>query len=201
MRDEIEPIAVAAKLIGIAEHPADGAPHLLGHRKQAAAGVVHFGKIQHHEWGAGVTERAGEKAVVGCGAGTPRAAMDKDRNRASCLRAPARGCRIDIEALDRRHSIGEAFGLAEPRPHRRAVGDPPLRQLIAVRRPDELIVGVVERTLVHVAPDQWALAPSCRNTGWAHPIFPSSESPNTICSAANPATAKRPTGCKSSSPQ
>src|SRR6516225_3797981 len=201
MRYEIKPIAVAAKPIGISERPADGAPHLLGQRKQAAAGVIHFDEIEHHEVGAGVRERLGEKAVVGCGAGTPRAAMDKDRNRARWLRAPACGCGIDVEAFDRRRSIGKAFGLADPRPHCRAVGDPALRQLIAVRRPDQLIVGVVERALVHIAPDQRALGPCCRNTGWVHLVCPSSASPNTICSCAKPATANRPSGCKPSYPQ
>src|SRR6516162_9471310 len=134
MRYEIKPIAVAAKPIGISERPADGAPHLLGQRKQAAAGVIHSDEIEHHEVGAGVRERLGEKAVVGCGAGTRRAAMDKDRNRARWLRAPACGCGIDVEAFDRRRSIGEAFGLADPRPHCRAVGDPAPRPADRRRR-------------------------------------------------------------------
>src|SRR5262249_25530966 len=99
MRDKVKPIAVAAKLIGIAETPADGAPPLFGVRKQAAAGVVHFDEIEHNEVGAGMHERFGEKAVVRCGAGAPGAAMDKDHHRAVCLCAPACGCRIDIEPL------------------------------------------------------------------------------------------------------
>src|SRR5262249_58847424 len=131
--------------------------------------------------------------------GAPGATMDKDRNRRfvrglhTCRRSGAK----NIEALDRCRPISKTERVANPFPRRRAIDDAPLGQLIAVRRVDELIVGVVERLLIHVEPDDRSLGTLCgrRRRRSVHcTSFPSSARPYTICSAANPATAKRPTG-------
>src|SRR5262249_12417403 len=156
-------------------------------------------------------ERLGDKAVIGGAAGAPGAAMDEDRDRPSCLPFPA--CREgfdrsggkDIKPPYPRGGTNESKRVAHAFSRPSAVGDAPLGQLVAVRRVDELIVGVVERLLIHVEPDDRPLGSCriywrgrCRSRCVHCTSFPSSRRPNTICSAANPATAKRPTGCKPS---
>src|SRR5262249_41115645 len=215
MRDQIKPVAVAVELVGVAVDPADRAAYLLDHRKQAPVGVIDSAEFEHDKIAAGAHERFGDKAVIGRAAGAPSAAMNEDRDRRFVhgLSAAARSGAINVEPLDRGRPISEAERIADARPRRDAVGDAPLGQLVAVWRIDELIVGVVERLLIHVEPDNgslllrplgsWRVLWRGRRRGRSvHGIsFPSPARPNTICSAANPATANRPTGCKPSPPQ
>ena len=81
MRREIEPIGIAAERLGVAIDPADRAPHLLDHRKQAAARVVDVDEVEHDVMRAGVHERLGQERVVGGAVGAPGAAMDEDVDR------------------------------------------------------------------------------------------------------------------------
>ena len=147
----MQPVAVAAEFFGVAINPADRAPHLLDHREQAAFGVVDIGEVEHDEMRAGMHERLGQAGELGRSAVPPSAAVNEDRDRRVRLwRA------INIEPFDRRRAVGEAQRLAEPRQRRGAVGEPPLADLVAVRRVDDLVVGVVELLLVHIEPDDRA---------------------------------------------
>src|SRR5262249_42967679 len=56
---------------------------------------------------------------------------------------------VDVELLDLARAVGDA------RPF--AVGDAPLGDLLAIGRVDDLIIGVVERLLVHVEPNERTL--------------------------------------------
>ncbi len=62
-----------------------------------------------------------------------------------------------IELLDRLAAVSQALRRAEPGADAVAVECVALVHLIAVWRVDELVIGVVERLLVHVEPDQRAL--------------------------------------------
>ena len=62
--------------------------------------------------------------------------------------------RKQIELLDLGRTVGEPLGRTEPRAHPVAVELVALVHLVAVRRIDRLVIGVVERLLVHVEPDQ-----------------------------------------------
>src|SRR5262249_24433395 len=109
--------------------------------------------------------------------------------------------------------ISEAERIADARPRRGAVGDAPLGQLVAVRRIDELIVGVVERLLIHVEPDNgslllrplgsWRVLWRGRRRGRSvHGIsFPSPAGPTPICRGANRATPTRRPGGNRPPPQ
>ena len=66
--------------------------------------------------------------------------------------------REQVELLDRLRPVGQALRRAEARAHAVAVEHVALVHLVAVRRIDDLVVGVVELLLVHVEPDQRALA-------------------------------------------
>ena len=94
----------------------------------------------------------GHEGVILDGAGPPGAAVDEHVDRRVRL-----GRREHVELLHRGRAVGDTLRRAEPRPHAVAVEHVALVDLIAVRRVDELVVGVVERLLVHVEPDQRAL--------------------------------------------
>src|SRR5271156_6831599 len=112
---------------------------------------------------------------------------------------------MDVEPFDRRRPIGKAQRRAEPRPRRSAVGDPAPGKLVAIGRIGGLIISVVEFALVHIEPDDRPFD----LRGGGHRVHctlcpfimslrhvPTSLSPNTGCSSANPATAKSPIGLK-----
>src|SRR5262249_27968440 len=64
---------------------------------------------------------------------------------------------VDVELLDLGWTIGDALGRADRGAGASAVGDPPLGDLLAIGCVDDLVVGVVERLLVHVEPNERTL--------------------------------------------
>src|SRR5262249_19979079 len=64
---------------------------------------------------------------------------------------------VDVELLDLGRAVGDALGRTDGGARPLAVGDPALGDLLAIGRVDDLIVGVVERLLVHVEPNERTL--------------------------------------------
>ncbi len=139
------------KFVGVAIDPADRAPHLLDHRKQVAAGLIDIGEIEHHGMRAGVNEAARPERRNRPRAGAPGAAVNEDRD-GRVRRFGAIRRRAPRFASDRKRSAAARRAARAPP----AVGEPALGDLLAVRRIDILVVGVVELLLVHVEPDDRA---------------------------------------------
>ena len=152
MRAQIKPVGIAAEALGILVDPAHRAPHLLDHGEQAAAGVVDIGEVENDVVRPRLHERLGEARIVLGAVGAPCPAMDEDVHRRIGLLGA-----IDVELLDLARSVGDALGRPDDRAGLVAVGDPALGDLLAIGRIDHLVIGVVERLLVHVEPDQRAL--------------------------------------------
>src|SRR5215472_15690161 len=57
-------IRIAAKAHGVAVYPSDGAAHLLSHRQQTAAHVLHPGEVGYHAVCPSMQEQLGCKGVV-----------------------------------------------------------------------------------------------------------------------------------------
>src|SRR6516165_8317361 len=104
MGREIKPRGIAAEAWGIAVDPGDGAAHLLDHRKQVSAGVVHIRKVENYVVGAGFYERFGQKRVIGTAIGPPRATVDENVHR----RIRRFGA-VDVELLDLARPISHAL--------------------------------------------------------------------------------------------
>ena len=102
---------------------------------------------------AGADEQLGQDGIVGRLVAAPGTAMNEDIDRRVRLRGAE-----DVELLDLARPIADALGRAENRPRPLAVGEPALDDLGAIGRIDFLVVGVVQGALVHVEPDQRALA-------------------------------------------
>src|ERR1700686_1025097 len=81
MRNQMQPVAVAAEFLGVAIDESDRAPHLLDHREQAAAGFVDIGEVEHDEMRAGMDEWLGQAGEFGSSAVPPSAAVNKNRDR------------------------------------------------------------------------------------------------------------------------
>ena len=94
-------------------------------------------------------ERLGQARIVGGAVGAPCPAVDEDVHRRIRLLGA-----VDVELLDLARPVGAALGRADDRARLVAVGDPAFGDLLAIGRIDHLVVGVVERLLVHVEPDQ-----------------------------------------------
>jgi hypothetical protein len=101
---------------------------------------------------AGAHERLGKAGVVGGAVGAPSPAVHEDIDR----RVRARGA-VDVELLDFGSPISDALGRADDSACSRAVGKAALRDLLAIGCIDDLIVGIVERLLVHVEPNERSL--------------------------------------------
>src|SRR5205814_1050417 len=87
--------------------------------------------------------------IVGRAIRAPSAAVDEDVDRRVRLLGAE-----DVELLDLGQAIGNALRHAQNGAHLFAVDDAALADLIAVGGIDHLVVGVVERLLVHVEPDE-----------------------------------------------
>ena len=81
MAADIDPVRVAAEARGVAVDPGDRAADLLGHREQAAAGILHRGEIRRDEMRPGAHEHLGRRGILVRRAGAPRAAVDEDEDR------------------------------------------------------------------------------------------------------------------------
>ena len=74
---------------------------------------------------------------------------------------------VDVELLDLGRAVGDARGRADGGARLLAVGDPALGDLLAIGCVDNLIIGVVERLLVHVEPNERTLRARLRAQGSA----------------------------------
>src|SRR5215468_2019546 len=94
------------------------------------------------------TRRSISSSTVGRGAPT----VDEDIDRRVCLPGA-----VDVELLDLGRAVGDALGRADGGARLLAIGDAPLGDLLAIGRVDDLIIGVIERLLVHVEPNERTL--------------------------------------------
>ena len=69
---------VAAEFVGVAIDPANRAPHLIDHRKQAAAGIVDIGEIEHDKMRASMHERLGKRGELRSLTVAPRATVNEN---------------------------------------------------------------------------------------------------------------------------
>ena len=81
--------------------------------------------------------------------------MQKDADRS----VPPRGL-VDVKLLDLRWAVGKALGF-ETGAYRLAPRRAPFADLLLVRCPDTLVVGVIKLLLVHLEPDTRSLHPWC----------------------------------------
>ena len=81
-----------------------------------------------------------------------RRAVDEDINRRVCLPGA-----VDVELLDLSRAVGDALGRTDGGARLLAVGDASLGDLLAIGRVDDLVIGVIERLLVHVEPNERTL--------------------------------------------
>ena len=149
---------VAAEAFRVAPGPGDGARHLLGHRREIAAGLLDIDEIDDDRMRAGAHDRLGDQRRFGGAAAQPGAAMDEHVDRCARLRGrPACRSRAKkVEPLEFAVAVGDALRRAEGLARALAGFGDARQDEIAVRRIDQLVVGVVERFLVHVPPDQRA---------------------------------------------
>ena len=107
-------------------------------------------------------QRLGLQGVVGRLVAPPGAAMNEnvDRRTSSFPLPPAGRERTEnVEVFVFARPVSDALWRAEDAPRPFARGDAARDDHGAVRRIDLLVVGVVERLLVHVAPDEHCLPP------------------------------------------
>src|SRR5262249_33625393 len=102
--------------------------------------------------GAAPQEGWGGGGMGGGGVGAPRPAMNEDIDRRVRLTGA-----VDVELLDLGRAVGDALGRADDGARPLAVGDAALGDLLAIGRVDNLVIGVVERLLVHVEPNERTL--------------------------------------------
>src|ERR1700733_9909908 len=165
MGRHVKAAAVAAETIGVVPGPGDRARHLLGHRHEIAAGPIHIGEIDNDGVCAGADDRLGNESALRCAAAKPRAAMDEDVDRQGAAfphtGGGAGGRTINVEPLILARPVSKALRRAEDAARGLARRRDPPEDQLHVWRVRRLIIGVVERLLVHVAPDQGAACQSC----------------------------------------
>src|SRR5262249_48195515 len=106
---------------------------------------------------AGAHEHLSLKWIVLCGAAPPRAAMHEDRNwrvRKTLWLVQQTSGAVNVEFLDIGFAIRLPLGHGNKFQRAGAERWPPPGYLGLVGRPLGLIVGVIERLLVHIAPDK-----------------------------------------------
>ena len=89
-------------------------------------------------------------------AAAPGAAVDKDLDRRAGF-----FCRIDIEFFDNRRAISKTLRFTQTLARLRAEASHAALHIAYVRRIDRLIIGVIERWLVVIEVNPWALHASC----------------------------------------
>ena len=149
MRRDVEAIRIAAEASRIAEAPGQRAAHLLVHRHQVAAGLLDIDEVDDHRVNAGAHQHFRLQRVIGRLVAAPGAAVNEDIDR----RIRRRGAE-DVEPLVFARPVGDALRRSDDSAGAFARGDAARDDQRPVRRIDVLVVGVVERLLVHVAPDQ-----------------------------------------------
>ena len=127
-----------------------------------AGGLSDVHEIDDDGMRAGADECLGGQRIFGGTAAEPGAAVDKDidgrplPSPVSRTRMGGSNDRIDVEAFISARPISYSLRRAERFSRALARGGNSSQHLIAVRRIDRLIVGTIERVLVHVAPDKRA---------------------------------------------
>ena len=159
MRRDIDAVAVAAEALGVACRPrrARAAPaRYIGNR--SPLGLIDIDEVDDDAMRAGADQQLGLQRIVGRDVPPPRAAVDEHVDRRALDAAVE-----DVEALVLARPVGDALRLAEDGAGPLARGLPPLDDQRAVRRPDFLVVGLVQRLLVHVEEDQRTFGAGCRS--------------------------------------
>ena len=153
MRGNIDAVAVAAEALGVAANPGERAAHLLIHRKQIAVGLIDIDEVDDDAMRAGADQHLGLQRIVGRDVPPPRAAVNEHIDRRAFDTAAK-----DVEALVLARPVSDALRLAQDGAGPLARRLPPLDDQRAVRRPDFLVVGLVQRLLVHVEENQRTLS-------------------------------------------
>ncbi len=185
MRRDVKPLAVAAETVRVVPGPRDRAAHLLVHRHQIAAGLLDIDEIGDDAMRAGAYQRLGERVIIRAFVAAPRAAVEENVDRRV---RHLRGKNIELFIFAR--TVSNTLRLTEDRPRPLGRSDPARDDEGPVGRIDILVVGVVERLLVEVAPDRWTIDLRALGIRGHYVPFPSSRSPNAVCSSAKPATAE-----------
>src|SRR6478609_6472601 len=109
MTGDVEPVGIAAELIGILVNPGDGVAHLFGHSHQIAGDIVDIVEVDHHAVATGIDDRLRVEGEVSGAAVPPGPAMDID------VDGRVRGfAAVDVHALDLGCAILEALRHTEP---------------------------------------------------------------------------------------
>ncbi len=132
--------------------PGQRAANLLVHREKIAARLLDIDEVDDDRMRAGAHERLRLQRVVGGLVAAPGAAMNEDVY--GCTLSLWRGRAENVKAFVFASAVSDALRRTENRPRAFAPGDAARDEQRAVRRVDVLIVGVVERLLIHVAPDE-----------------------------------------------
>src|SRR5580693_554969 len=150
MPAEVNSARIATEARRAAIDPGDRAAHLVGNREQAAAHILHPGKIRHDIVRAGAGEHFRRRGIGPGRPGTPCAAMDEDDYRG---RRRSLGPK-NVELLDLARPVGAAERRADAGAGALALAHPAVPQLLDVRLVRRLIVGGVELRLRVVQKDQ-----------------------------------------------
>ena len=153
MRRNIKPVAVAAEFLGVAPGPGQRAAHLFVHRHQVAVRLLDIDEVEDHGVRAGAHQRLGQRVIIRPLVAPPRAAVDENVDRCVWFVGAE-----NIQPLIFARPVGDALRRAEDRARPLRRRNPARHDQRPVRRVDILIVGVVERLLVHVAPDKRAFS-------------------------------------------
>jgi hypothetical protein len=149
MAADIEAVGVAAEARRVAVDPGDRTADLIGHRKQAAIGILDPDKIGHDVMRAGADEHLGRRRIGLGQTRPPRAAMDEDKDRGGVAVGTE-----DVQLLDRARAIGQPQRRADAGAGPLAVAGPTVPQLLDVRLIGGLVVGGVELRLGVVQKNQ-----------------------------------------------
>src|SRR5581483_10001919 len=146
---DIKSLPIAAELMRVAPRPGDGAAHLLVHRKQVAASLLDVDEIGDQAMRSGMDQRLGLEVIVRPLVAPPCAAVDEKIDRRVRRRRAE-----NIESLVFARPVRNALRRTQDRARPLARGDAARDDQRPVRRVHILVVRVVERLLIQVAPDQ-----------------------------------------------
>ena len=133
----------------VVPRPGDGAPHLLVHRKQVAASLLDVDEIGDQAMRAGMHQRLGLEVIVRPLVAPPCAAVDEKID-GRVRRRRAENIDLLVFARPVRNALRRAQDRARPLARRDAARD----DQRPVRRVHILVIRVVERLLIHIAPDR-----------------------------------------------
>src|SRR5215469_17377609 len=108
MASDVEPGRVGVETRRIVVYPSNRTADLIRKHHEAASDILYPGEVGHDIMRAGSKKHFGRGREILGAAAAPSTAMDKDEDR----RQSAAGA-VDVELLNLRRSISEAFGLAD----------------------------------------------------------------------------------------